>query len=96
MHHDWAGIAGKATNIRRIRPGGDYPGQPGVSCTIRPPTIVINDVQIGERLSSTVSGSALSTARSANLPGSSEPLFVFVERQIGAVGGGAAQRLACA
>ena len=46
--------------------------------------------------SSTVSGSALSTARSASLPGFERALLVLVERQIGAVGGRAAQRVGAA
>ena len=48
--------------------------QSGSSCTIRPPTMVMSEWMPAMLPSSTMSGSALSTARSASLPGSSEPL----------------------
>ena len=54
----------------------DQPSQFGVSCTIRPPTMVISEWVSGMLLSSVTSGSALTTARSASLPTSSEP-FLF-------------------
>ena len=54
-------------------PTARHRDQFGSSCTILPPTIVISDVVSAIFVSSTVSGSALSTARSASLPGSSEP-----------------------
>jgi len=52
-----------------------HPAQLGFSCTTLPPTIVISAVTSRIAISSTLSGSALSTARSASLPASSEPFF---------------------
>src|SRR5262249_13334150 len=48
----------------------------GLSCTIRPPTIVMSELILALFASAAVSGSAFNIARSANLPGSSEP-FLF-------------------
>jgi hypothetical protein len=56
----------------------DCPLQPdefGAPYTTLPPTMVIRDTMSAIFSSSTVSGSALRTARSANLPGCSEPLL---------------------
>src|SRR5208282_2582902 len=47
----------------------------GASCTILPPTIVISDEMSRMPASSTPRGSALGTARSASLPGSSDPFL---------------------
>src|SRR5690242_5035331 len=55
--------------------GRAQPDHPGVSCTILPPTMVISAVVSASLSSATVSGSALGTTRSANLPGSREPFL---------------------
>src|SRR4051812_22375337 len=53
----------------------NQPDQFGVSCTILPPTMVMCAVVSASLSSAAVSGSALSTARSAYLPTSSEPFL---------------------
>ena len=52
-----------------------HPDQFGVSCTMFPPTMVMRAVMLAISSSATVSGSALSTTRSANRPGCSEPFL---------------------